>query len=177
MNERQIRNRYSRSTSRTSVKRERRQGWDSEPLDTFGATVLHRRHPFKDPAVQSRAITVRTRKSDGPFNANFNEIGQLHDQLAGLAEAVHWENVSQFGGDLIRDSWAPILLIAHHFEDAATDSIFRRNVDGSSQIIDGCNLMMFGDTLQLPPIPSTATLLLPYLFTFPLAIEWCLCRC
>ena len=43
---------------------------------------------------------------------------------------------------------------AHHFEDAAT-------VDGSSQIIDGCNLMMFGDTLQLPPIPSTATLFLP----------------
>ena len=50
---------------------------------------------------------------------------------------------------------------AHHFEDAATDSIFRRNVDGSSQIIGGYNLMMFGDTLQLPPIPSTATLFLP----------------
>ena len=117
VNERQIRNRYSRSTSRTSVKRERRQGWESEPLDTFGATVLHRRHPFKDPAVQSRAITVRTRKAEGPFNANLNEIGQLHDQLAGLAEAVPWENVSQYGGDRIRDSWAPLLLIARHFED------------------------------------------------------------
>ena len=37
--------------------------------------------------------------------------------MAGLAEAVHWENVSQYGGDRIRDSWAPLLLIAHHFED------------------------------------------------------------
>ena len=117
VNERQIRNRYSRSTSKMSVKRERREGWESEPLDTFGATVLHRRHPFKDPAVQSRAITVRTRKAEGPFNANLNEIGQLHDQLAGLAEAVPWENVSQYGGDRIRDSWAPLLLIARHFED------------------------------------------------------------
>ena len=117
VNERQIRNRYSRSTSRTSVKRERRQGWDSEPLDTFGATVLHRRDPFKDPAVQSRAITVRTKKSDGPFSADFNEIGQLQDQLAKLAETIPWDKVSQYGGDRIRDSWAPLLLIAHHFED------------------------------------------------------------
>jgi hypothetical protein len=52
-------------------------------------------------------------------------------------------------------------VFAHKFEDAAADSIFKRNLDGSSQIFGGYNLMMFGDMLQLPPIPSSAALFLP----------------
>lgn len=117
VNERQIRNRYSRSTSGSSVKRERRQGWESEPLDTFGATVLHRRDPFKDPAVQSRAIPIRTRKAVGPFDADSGLIGRQYHQLCRLAEAVMWDQVSEHGGDRIRDSWAPLLLIAHQLGD------------------------------------------------------------
>ena len=117
VNERQIRNRYSRSTSKMSVKRERRQGWESEPLDTFGATVLHRRDPFKDPAVQSRAITVRTRKADGPFNADLNEIGQHHELLVRLATEITWDLISTHGGSRIRDSWAPLQVVACHIQD------------------------------------------------------------
>ena len=48
-----------------------------------------------------------------------------------------------------------------HFEDAAVDSIFSRRANGRPQVFAGYNLAMFGDMLQLPPIPSSAALFLP----------------
>jgi len=62
--------------------------WESESLDLFGATVLHQRIPFKGPAVQSRAITVQTRKLDGAFYADLKEIGLQHVQVVALAAEI-----------------------------------------------------------------------------------------
>lgn len=39
-------NRYSRQSSKTSVKREGDKGWNQQEIDLFGATALHRRTPF-----------------------------------------------------------------------------------------------------------------------------------
>lgn len=50
---------------------------------------------------------------------------------------------------------------AKHFFDAAMESNFTFRTDDSKQVFGGYNVMMLGDTLQLPPIPSSAALLLP----------------
>ena len=50
---------------------------------------------------------------------------------------------------------------AQHFADAAIDSQYKFRTDDSKQVFGGYNVMMFGDTLQLPPIPSSAALFLP----------------
>ena len=50
---------------------------------------------------------------------------------------------------------------AQHFADAAMESQYKFRADESKQVFGGYNLMMFGDTLQLPPIPSSAALFLP----------------
>ena len=48
---------------------------------------------------------MRTRKADGPFNADLNEIGQLHDQLAGLAEAAVVQAVHSDESIALRQAW------------------------------------------------------------------------
>ena len=50
---------------------------------------------------------------------------------------------------------------AAHFRDAAINSIYKTRADGTPQPFGGYNFLMFGDMLQLPPIPSTAALFLP----------------
>ena len=50
---------------------------------------------------------------------------------------------------------------AQHFAGAAMESQYKIRADESRQVFGGYNLMIFGDTLQLPPIPSSAALFLP----------------
>ena len=58
-------NRYSRDSAEIVVNRSTQRGWSQETINLFGATALHRRTPFKDPAILSRSITVNSRHKDG----------------------------------------------------------------------------------------------------------------
>ena len=51
---------------------------------------------------------------------------------------------------------------AGHLQDAAAENsrYFKRS-DGSIRMFGGYNFLMFGDTHQLPPIPSKAALFIP----------------
>lgn len=60
-----IANRYSRGTSESSVKRSVKAGWADTSVKYFGATILHKRKPFSDPATDSRSIVIRTRPQPG----------------------------------------------------------------------------------------------------------------
>ena len=112
-----IRNRYSRRTSKTSVKRDRGHNWESEALELFGATVLHRRPPFRAPAVQSRSITIRIRRAEGPFTPDMDAFVPYGDYLGNFADEVDWQQVLGLGGSRIRDTWAPLVVVARHLGD------------------------------------------------------------
>lgn len=115
--ERLILKRNARRTSKTSVKREVAKGWESEPLDLFGATILHRRPPFKDPALQSRSITVRTRRAEGPFTSKPEDYAPYKDGIAVTAADIPWDQVDTCGGTRALDTWAPLLLAAKFLGD------------------------------------------------------------
>lgn len=105
VDERQILKRYSRQTSSTSVKRgSAATGWSSQQVDLFGATALHRRVPFADPAVDSRSITIRTAHRQG----NFSVPTMDGIALAAIAAQVDWLKMLGIPDGRARDTWMPL---------------------------------------------------------------------
>jgi len=130
--------RYSRQSSGISInaKHSEEDTWGKKNIDLFGATVLHSRKPFKDPALLSRSIVVYTKSADvkafvpGAFEG-FNET------LASIASQVDWNQVSTIGTDRISDTWAPLIAV-----DSFFNSDWKQYAD--SQIETARNNLAFG---------------------------------
>ena len=114
VDERLILMRYSRQTANTIVKRgSASQGWTREPMNLFGATVLHRRVPFKDPAVDSRSITIRTIYKSGNYS-----IPTLDGTaLASIAANVDWAKPIAIPDGRAGDTWMPLFQAALYCND------------------------------------------------------------
>ena len=111
-------NRYARRTAKTTVKRQLPDGtWRNEKLNVFGATVLHRRRPFKDPALHSRSITIRTRKASGVMPFDRNDFRPYAGDVSAIAKQVPWSTLGVSSGDRIRDTWAPLVAVAVQLGD------------------------------------------------------------
>ena len=104
--------RYSRQTSDTTINDgSASQGWKSKDIKLFGATVLHRRIPFKDPAIDSRSIFIRTTYKPGNYvTANLDSKG-----LASVAGNIDWLKkvpaIQSLDGRAV-DTWMPLFQAA-----------------------------------------------------------------
>lgn len=111
--------RHSRQTSKTIVKRpsgstNSPHSFVSEPMDTFGSTLLHRRQPFRDPAVDSRSITIRTIHRPGPFI-----MPTLSNMpIATLATNIDWTLELPITDGRAFDTWRPLLQAAWFVQDS-----------------------------------------------------------
>jgi hypothetical protein len=115
INENWILKRYAKQTSSTSVKRgSASQGWTGEQLNLFGATVLHRRLPFRDPAVDSRSITIRTAYKQG----NYTMPTLNGADLASIASSVDLSKRIPFPDDRAVDTWMPLFQAALACKDS-----------------------------------------------------------
>ena len=109
--------RYSRSSSRRSVNRQQKNiGYEMTEMDLFGATIVHRRYPFKDQSVRNRSVVVTTRKSDsyGPVTEK-----ELNDAARGLRESspyIDWSEIA-FGLGRVQELWAPLKQAARSYGD------------------------------------------------------------
>lgn len=114
VNESLIRNRYDRQTANTIVKRgSASQGWTRDPMNLFGATVLHRRLPFKDPAVDSRSITIKTTYKPGSYSMpTLNGTA-----LASIAASVDWSKLLAIPDGRAGDTWMPLFQAAFYCND------------------------------------------------------------
>lgn len=113
-----ISNRYSRDTALANVKREYpSRGWMDTRVEFFGATVLHRRHGFKDPATASRALVIKTRHKEGDYAS----VEQMESELAALADRARqiWErcNFEIERGGRAEDVWRPLTIVAETLRD------------------------------------------------------------
>lgn len=112
-------NRYSRQSASTSVKRERLSGWERESLNLFGATALHRRRPFQDPAILSRSIVISTiPKAGGVRGFTEEDFRPFRHELATIASDIDWDIYDKASANRISDTWEPLLWVAACLEDS-----------------------------------------------------------
>jgi ABC-type cobalamin/Fe3+-siderophores transport system ATPase subunit len=115
VDEQLILKRYARQTSDTIVNRgNASQGYKPGQLNIFGATVLHRRLPFKDPAVDSRSIVIKTM-----YNKQGNYSMQTLDgaPLSAIASQVNWSNILPLPNNRAGDTWMPLFQVAATYLD------------------------------------------------------------
>lgn len=98
--------RYSRQTSSTVVNRGgAMKGFQNEPLDIFGATVLHRRVPFRDAALDTRSIVIRTRYKPGGYSMPSFSI----NELSRIARSIDWNKILSLPNGRVSDAWRPLI--------------------------------------------------------------------
>ena len=121
-----LRNRYARATgkARKSVPTGAR-GWKVEEYFTFGATILHRRDHFADPAIENRAIwlplqlnTARGKSSYGPVPQDLaTDVVQVLSDTGGIrltdASSILPESVL----GRVADNYEPLLGLAKLLDD------------------------------------------------------------
>ena len=104
--------RYALRAGTESVKRlTPKGGWTSQDLNLYGAIGLHRRAPFKDPAVTSRAIVIETvpKEKVDPLPAMWTLLPKLQPMtpISGNRTEETWEPVIQAGTQLGYKEWIP----------------------------------------------------------------------
>lgn len=112
VNEELILKRYAKESGKLEINRPIGYGrYKLEPGNIYGATVLHKRHGFEDLALQSRAITIETRKVEKAFY----EVELTDKDKAGLKEL--WEDAwRRFEGyeasGRTGKNWRPLIIVA-----------------------------------------------------------------
>lgn len=94
--------------------------------DTFGATIIGRREPFKDSAITSRSIIIKTIYKPGKYRIrNFHRASAC---LSAFAEKIDLEPKSS---QRIKDNWMPLQTIARYLKDTEwleySDKEIKRN--------------------------------------------------
>jgi hypothetical protein len=118
--------RYSRQTGTQIVNRATPfGGYQPEPEDIFGATVVCRRRPFRDVAMRSRAIIIRTRARVG--NYRVVEV----DGLERAAKMIEPQQMDAY--DRVMDTWKPLLVIAHAVDDGQWLDYANRQIESEAR--------------------------------------------
>src|SRR5208283_3775189 len=103
--------------------------WERQRSKYFGATVLHRRQPLDDSALESRTITIKFKpvreRTFKPYNSTdlLNiEVSKNINQIKKL-QLPYFESVANVAGRVM-DTYRPCLMLAQYLDDHAfiTDS-------------------------------------------------------
>jgi hypothetical protein len=111
--------RYSRRTAEADLKEQiGDKVWSSKKKQYFGASVVHRRKPFADAALDGRTITIRFKPdSTGRIFTEFDPAEDTHQGISGLAQSLALPPLGHYkvpGGvpGRIANTWRPVLAIA-----------------------------------------------------------------
>lgn len=109
-----ISDRYSKKSAQRTVNRASSPvTWSMDSLDIFGATVLHKRIPFSDNAIKSRAIIIRTIHRPGQYS-----ITEMDSETVKVvADKIKANLPSLESTGRIEDTWQPLLVVAHTLND------------------------------------------------------------
>lgn len=111
--------RHSKTSSSKLVNRQKRGGgYEMEEMNLFGATILHRRRPFRDSSVRNRSIIIKTQRNDDYGPITDDEITELANEMKDLLAGIEWEEIPR-GLDRAEEVWTPLKTVAKHFGDKA----------------------------------------------------------
>jgi len=112
INEKLLINRYSRQSGTVSFKKKTPTGsWTQEKPNLFGASVLHRRIPFKDYAVLSRAIMIKTGRHEVSTYQSI-KFEPYAEVLKSLSDEAPWSELESSQGNRIADTWEPLVFVS-----------------------------------------------------------------
>ena len=111
--------RYSKSSAQVSKMESAGKNWDVAPKATFGATVLHRRNLFRDPATLRRMIKVKTKRQHKKFiSLSSATLKLILNRIRTISDLPIVENVWDIEPGVF-DCFAPVVRIAKYFSDEA----------------------------------------------------------
>jgi len=120
-----LQNRYARSTGKASkMVPAGTRSWQKQGYDTFGASVIHRRDHFQDPAMENRAIWLELQRNDDrPKKSYLDKIPEeLVDPVLELIKEAGDINLPEpdvpdhLPGRVI-DTYRPIIIFAQALDD------------------------------------------------------------
>jgi hypothetical protein len=90
--ERLLSDRYQRDSANAGVKQKiGDQGWTTKSHKYFGATILHRRMPFNDAAIDGRGVTVHFRANHDRKYVKYSDDDPLIIEGSGLVQHLTFE--------------------------------------------------------------------------------------
>jgi len=126
-------NRYSKTDSAVEHKVQVERKWKTKKTDVFGATIITKREPFKDSAVTSRSIFIRTKHVDG--NYVLKNFSKACIKLNNKAEEIDLEEMGEDTSQRVKNNWMPLQAIARYFKDKEWLEYSKKEVQGSTRIL------------------------------------------
>lgn len=120
-----LRNRYARATGKARIRVPLGRGWQDAEYFTFGATIIHRRDHFNDPAIENRAIylniplnTQRGKKSYCAVPTDLTaEVVQVLSDTAKIRLPDAFSDLPEEIPGRVADNYEPILGLAKLLDD------------------------------------------------------------
>jgi hypothetical protein len=119
-----LNNRGNRSASIEEHNHQVGKHWERQRSKYFGATVLHRRQPFDDSALESRTIIVKFKavhtRTYKPYNSTDPLIIETNKAIGQIEklQLPYFESVANVAGRVM-DTYRPCLMLAQYLDDQA----------------------------------------------------------
>jgi len=108
-------------------------GWVTEKTDVFGATIITKRQPFKDSAITSRSIIIKTQYKPGDYKVK--RFRNVHEVLSEKAEAIDLEKMGKPTSQRVKNNWMPLQAIANYFKDEEWLEYSNKEIQGSTRVL------------------------------------------
>lgn len=107
--------------------------WVTKKTDVFGATIITKRTPFKDSAVTSRSIIIKTKYVPGKYKIKW--FRNAHEVLSKKAEKIDLEEMGKHTSHRTKNNWMPLRAIARYFRDEAWLEYSKKEMKGGTRVL------------------------------------------
>jgi len=133
INEKILINRYSKIDSVIEHNVLVPMGWIPKKTDVFGATIVTKREPFKDSAVTSRSIVIKTQYKLGDYG--LRRFRNVREILSKKAEAIDLKKMGKPTSQRVKNNWMPLQAIANYFKDEEWLEYSNKEIQGSTRVL------------------------------------------
>jgi hypothetical protein len=115
--ERLVADRFSRQTGTARVMEAQLIGWNKSAIPIFGATIIHKRETYRDPATSSRSIFIMTKQQGDREHSTtiFSEEERM--QFYNMARSI--DIFSLPTNTRAHELWYPLIGLATNIDDVA----------------------------------------------------------
>jgi hypothetical protein len=133
-NESLIADRYSRQTAIVRYKKEEAIGHSQAGADIFGASIIHKRRGYKDPATTTRSIFILTNLECDRIHSTTVFTNEEKEDFANMARAINLLTLD--GNTRAHDLWYPLVGLAMNTRDYAWGSWAVGEVEKQTRLQD-----------------------------------------